>query len=165
MTTTTRPIPLFRAGETSDPGQRLRGLLTCAHCHYVPACFNDTHPIVLADAQVRRQRYECSPTRGLSYTQAVAVAALVALRRAMADDELSRPLDLPDLRMFALCHVVGHITTPFQQVAQPMIIVDAGEPTPKPAEEEPTLAYSWSRARRKIRAAARAYSEQTHADY
>jgi hypothetical protein len=164
MTTTTRPIPLFRAGETSAPGPCLRGLLTCARCHSVPACFNDTHPIVLADAQVRRWN-ECSPTGGLSSMQTVAVAALVALRRAMADDELSRPLDLPDLRRFALCHDVGHVTTPFQQVAQPTVIVDAGEPPPCPAEEEPTLEYSWSRARRKIRAAARAYSEQTHADY
>lgn len=38
-------------------------------------------------------------------------------------------------------------------------------PCPQPVEEEPTLEYNWSRARRKIRAAARAYSEQTHADF
>jgi hypothetical protein len=34
------------------------------------------------------------------------------------------------------------------------------------AEEiEPTVEFNWSKARTKVRAAAKAYSEQTHADY
>jgi hypothetical protein len=32
-------------------------------------------------------------------------------------------------------------------------------------EAEPTLDFHWSKKRRKLRAAAKAYSEQTHADY
>ena len=42
--------------------------------------------------------------------QAVLVAALVARRRALADDELSRPLELPDLKMFSTCHDLGHLS-------------------------------------------------------
>jgi hypothetical protein len=169
-TTTTRPIPLFGASEATPPGQHLREFLACTRCHYAPTCYNDTHPIVLADAQVRQRQYQCSPTRRLWHMQAVAVAALMAFRRAMADDELSRPLELPDLKLFAMWHDVGHLTAPHQQVLDPMVIVDAAEPCAKSVEEEPileepTLEYNWSKARRKIRAAARAFSEQTHADY
>jgi hypothetical protein len=35
----------------------------------------------------------------------------------------------------------------------------------EPEEAEPTLQFQWSKTRRKVRAAAKAYSEQTHADY
>ena len=46
-----------------------------------------------------------------------------------------------------------------------MVTVQQTGARPGPVEAEPILEYDWSRARRKIRAAARAYSEQTHADY
>ena len=47
----------------------------------------------------------------------------------MADDELSRPVELPDLKVLAMWHDVGHLTTSFQQVAQPIVVIDTAEPS------------------------------------
>ena len=42
---------------------------------------------------------------------------------------------------------------------RPAVVVDGGEQAEQPME------LRWSKTRRKVRAAAKAYGEQTHADY
>jgi hypothetical protein len=166
MSTTTKPIPLFGATDPVPAYDRLRGLMLCNRCQPAPYSNLDTHPIFIGELQAGQREFECSSVRRLYYFQAAAVAALVALRRAIADDELSRPLELPDLKAAILCHDLGHLTTPFQcRTAEPTVVVEVPEVREEAQEAEPTLEYHWSRTRRKVRAAAKAYSEQTHADY
>jgi hypothetical protein len=94
------------------------------------------------------------------------MAALAARRRALVEGELSRPLELPDLEAFVACHDAGHFASPCQEAVTPTAVVDGGEAAREAQEaDEQPLQFYWSRTRRKIRAAAKAYGEQTHANY
>jgi len=143
-------------------------LATCSRCHKPPRCSAETKPVILAEAQENQQNRQCTPTKWIYFVQVAAVSAFVSLRRAMADNELSRPLELPDFKSAVMCHHaamyqdLGH--SPLR-MAFPAVV---GKPV-KPHEELQTanqpLKFSWSKTRRKIRAAAKGYSENTHADY
>jgi len=165
MTTTTKPIPLFGSQDAVASLDRLRELMPCHRCHYVPTCLLDTHPLILGEVQGRLESLECSPSRRIDPVLVGAVTALIVRRRAQADDEMSRPIDLLDLKAVALCHDVGLVSTPLTQPVVPMVITDNAEPLQEPEAAEQLLEFQWSKTRRKIRAAAKAYSEQTHADY
>jgi hypothetical protein len=159
---TTIPITLFGV---VDAAPVAGSFLFCGHCQRVPLYNWDTHPVDLGVVQAHQRGYDCSPSRRVSRVQAVIVATLVARRRALADDELSRPLELPDLKMFAMCHDAGHLSMSFRQAVAPTVVVDGGEAAGEEQEApEQPLEFRWSRTRRKIRAAAKVYSEQTHAD-
>ncbi len=166
MSTTTEPIPLFGLTDAMPGSNQLPDLLWYGRCRYALDLDPDTHPVFIDDVQGRQRRSGCRPAGRFYSVRAAAVAALVALRRAMANDELSRPLELPDLKTVAFIPYLGHFAMPFQcQTVSPSVVVERGQDGESTEEVEPTIAFHWSKTRRKVRTAARKYGEQTHADY
>jgi len=201
MTTNTKPIPLFDMPATDceeqpraaflrtqnviwtrkhrhnpwfpkDQFQRQlmhSFLVSFKHRHILPSCKTDTKPVVLVDLQEGQQRREYAKT--WIFFESAAVAALVGLRRAMADDELSRPLELPDFKSLALC---GNFAMNYRGTfdvsselgnSLRMAITERDHAREKSEGPDQPLRFRWSKHRRQIRTAAKAYIENTHADY
>jgi hypothetical protein len=59
----------------------------------------------------------------------------------------------------------GESVSEIPQTPPPSASASQTPEIPEQSTEEPVLDYPWSRSRSKIRAAAKAYSEETHADY
>jgi hypothetical protein len=132
----TKPIPLFGIADAARVVDLLHCLRSCNRCSSVPTCGIDTLFAAWEDVS------------------AATVTMLVALRQARADQQSSRPVDLAELRA-ALHHDIGKLVAPFQHRLSPPLETNGGTPADAP----------WNKKRRKIRQAARAYSEHTHADY
>jgi hypothetical protein len=97
--------------------------------------------------------------------QAIVVAALVAAKKASCEGSLSKPIDLPDLKRIAGCHEVGLNPMTCQQEVIPPVVYGGVPVSARQEADEQPLEFQWSKRRRRIRAAAKAYSEQTDADY
>jgi hypothetical protein len=83
--------------------------------------------------------------------------------QAELDELIEAELRAAAARAVATHHDLGYFAMPSQQQTDsPAVPIDRGQVA---EEAEPIIEPRWSAARRKIRAAAKAYSEQTHADY
>jgi hypothetical protein len=115
-------------------------------------------------------RYNGEEFKPSTSTRAVAVTHidLNSEREPIREFFLALPVD-PDGSLIELNGRAVARVTPVNgrdpQMAQPTIVNGTAEPGSESLMAEPTLEYTWSKARQKIRVAARAYSEQTHADY
>lgn len=163
---TTKPIPLFVATDAVPGTDHLRGLMSFSRCPRASTCDIDTLPLLLGTGQPCLWKSGDPTGLMVSNLQPLAVAVFIALRRAMADDEISRPLGLPDLGLAWLCQGPEHTPPPVQVPFVARVVIDEdGDTFVEQEEASRPLEFEWTKARRKIRAAARAYSEQTHADY